>query len=236
MIGIYKITNKLNGKAYVGQSNNIQRRFNEHKRCGAKSRIPLDVAIQKYGENNFSFEVLEICSIEELNKKESYWIETYDTANKGYNCSLGGGQQSIGEHNGRAKLNEQDIIDIRISYNNHLKQKQVYEKYKDKISFTYFQNLWQGRSWSHIMPEVFTQENKDYYINQNSLGSQGSKAAFSDEEVMLIRKRYVTESAKDIYKDYSNRVKYNTFQAILWGRTYQNLPIYKKKEKKWINN
>lgn len=38
-----------------------------------------------------------------------------------------------------------------------------------------------------------------------------------------------------IYKDYKDRVKYQTFQAMLWGRSYKNLPIYKKKEKKWIN-
>ena len=57
----------------------------------------------------------------------------------------------------------------------------------------------------------------------------------SDEEVIQIRKRYVNESAKQIYEDYKNRVSYQTFQAMLWGRSYKALPIYKKKEKKWIN-
>lgn len=85
------------------------------------------------------------------------------------------------------------------------------------------------------MPEVFTEENKKYYIYQNSLGENGASAQFTDEEVIVLRKRYVNESAKEIYKDYQDRVKYQTFQAILWGRTYKNLPIYKKKEKKWIN-
>ena len=55
MIGIYKITNKINGKKYVGQSNNINRRFSEH--C-LRSEIPIDIAIQKYGKENFVFEVL----------------------------------------------------------------------------------------------------------------------------------------------------------------------------------
>ena len=85
------------------------------------------------------------------------------------------------------------------------------------------------------MPEVFTEENKQYYIYQNSKGSQGAAAAFTDEEVINIRHRYVNESAKQIYQDYKNRVSYQTFQAMLWGRSYKNLPIYKKKEKKWIN-
>jgi len=60
----------------------------------------------------------------------------------------------------------------------------VYQDYKDIISFGYFQNLWQGRSWSHIMPEVFTEENKKYYIYENSKGEKGSSAKFTDEEVI----------------------------------------------------
>ena len=48
MIGIYKITKKENGKSYIGQSNNIERRFAEHRTKGESSRIPLDIAIQKY--------------------------------------------------------------------------------------------------------------------------------------------------------------------------------------------
>ena len=43
------------------------------------------------------------------------------------------------------------------------------------------------------------------------------------------------DASKDIYKDYKDRVSYQTFQAMLWGRSYKNLPLYKKKEKKWIN-
>ena len=85
------------------------------------------------------------------------------------------------------------------------------------------------------MPEVFTKENKEYYIYQNSNGSNGASAKFTDEEVINIRKRYENESAKQIYQDYNERVSYQTFQALLWGRSYKNLPIYKKKEKKWIN-
>ena len=60
-------------------------------------------------------------------------------------------------------------------------------------------------------------------------------AEFTDEEVIQLRKQYVDHSASELYEPYKNRVKYNTFQAMLWGRTYKYLPIYKKKEKKWIN-
>ena len=85
------------------------------------------------------------------------------------------------------------------------------------------------------MPEVFTEENKKYYIYNNCKGSNGSDAIFTDEEVIELRKRYVNETAQEIYKDYKDRVKYQTLQQILWGRQYKELPIYKKKEKIWIN-
>lgn len=235
MIGIYKITNLINNKVYIGQSNNIERRFKEHQYKGESSGISLDVAIQKYGKDMFSYEIIEECSLEQLNNRETYWIQYYNSKETGYNCSDGGDQQSVGENNGRAKLTEQDVILIRKAYANHKKQKDIYELFADKISFGYFQNLWQGRSWAHIMPEVFTEENKKYYIYQNSIGSNGASAQFSDEEVIQIRHRYVEENAKQIYEDYKDRVSYQTFQAMLWGRSYKNLPLYKKKEKKWIN-
>ena len=235
MIGIYKIENLNNGKIYIGQSNDIERRFYEHKTKGKTSRIPLDVEIQKEGVSSFSYTVVEECSTEELNQKETYWINFYQSNIKGYNKNEGGFSNLIGGQNPKAKLTEEDVIKIRQAYAEHKKQKDVYEEYKDIISFSYFQNLWQGRSWSHIMPEVFTEENKQYYIYQNSNGGNGASAKFTDEEVINIRKRYVNESAKTIYEDYKNRVSYQTFQAMLWGRSYKTLPIYKKKEKQWIN-
>ena len=234
MIGIYKITNKINGKFYIGQSNDIMRRFGEHK-TQKHNRILVDQAIQKYGINNFIFEIIEECSLDELNEKESYWIKKLDAIKNGCNLSKGGHQQSIGSNNGRAKLTEQDIIEIRTAYANHERQAEVYKKFQNKISFSSFQAAWQGQTWAHIMPEVYTQENKNYYIYQNSRGEKGASAGFTDEQVIELRKQYVNKSARELYKPYQEKMAYNTFQAMLWGRTYKYLPIYKKKEKKWIN-
>ena len=236
MIGIYKITEIDNPtNFYVGKSNNIQRRFKEHQtKTYEQSRIPFDNEIKEKGINAFTYEILEECSIEELSEKEKYWTDKLEATKSG-NVFDGGLRDVVGSNNPKAKLTEEDVINIRLAYANHKKQKEVYEDYKSIISFGYFQNLWQGRSWSHIMPEVFTEENKQYYIYQNSLGSNGASSAFTEEEVIIIRQRYVNESAKEIYKDYSDRVSYQTFQAMLWGRSYKNLPIYKKQERKWIN-
>ena len=235
MIGIYKITNKLNNKIYIGQSNNITRRFSEHQTKGGSSRIPVDEAIQKYGKENFSFEIIEECPLDKLNERESYWINYYDAVVNGYNCSIGGDFQSIGENNGRAILTEQDVKIIRQAYNEHKRRKDVYELFENKISFNTFAGIWDGSTWSHIMPEVFTEENKLFYSKQATNGDKSPMSKFTNEEVTNIRERYVNENAKQIYENYSDRCIYQAFQAILWGRTYKDLPIYKKKEKKWIN-
>lgn len=236
MIGIYKITEKENPKMfYVGKSNDIERRFKEHKtKTYEQSRIPFDGYIKDKGIDAFTYEILEECKIEELSEREKYWVNKLNAKASG-NKFDGGLRDVVGSHNPNAKLTEEDVKDIRIAYNNHKRQKEVYQNYKDKITFESFQNVWQGRSWSHIMPEVFTEENKQYYKTEQSKGEQGTGAKFTNEEVLNIRKRYVNESAKNIYNDYKDRVSYQAFQQILWGRYYSELPIYKKKEKKWIN-
>ena len=94
--GIYLITNLINNKKYVGQSLNIQKRWNQH--CSAAFNphnkgydYPLYQAFRKYGINNFSFEILEECNSTELNDKEEYYIKFYNTlSNQGYNQALVG--------------------------------------------------------------------------------------------------------------------------------------------------
>ena len=84
MIGIYKIINNINGKIYVGQSIDIKERWKQHlykayneKELGYNSAI--HQAFRKYGYENFSFEIIEECEIEELDNKECYWIRELNT-------------------------------------------------------------------------------------------------------------------------------------------------------------
>ena len=232
MIGIYKITKIKNGKSYIGQSNDIERRFKEHKN---KIDIPVEIAIQKYGAAAFKFEIIEECSLEQLDEREIYWIAYYNTYKGfGYNCNPGGGN-SRGEHNGRTKLTNEDVAYIRECYDAHLRRKEVYEKFKDKIAFDSFARIWDGTTWKDIKPEVYTKENKLYYMQHATDGSKSEMAKFTSEEVLQMRERYVNEDAKSIYNDYKDKCSYQTLQQILWGRTYKDLPIYKKKQKTWVN-
>lgn len=84
MIGIYKITNRLNGKAYVGQSVHIERRWGEHMRPSTDSLISR--AIKEHGKENFDFQVVCECLEEDLNSLEEYYIKKYNTVvPNGYN-------------------------------------------------------------------------------------------------------------------------------------------------------
>jgi group I intron endonuclease len=95
LIGIYKITNIINGKSYIGQSTNIHRRWqaeiadSNNINCHSYD-YPLMRAFRKYGIDNFKFEIIEECRSEELNQKETYWIDYFDTFFHGYNQTLGG--------------------------------------------------------------------------------------------------------------------------------------------------
>ena len=95
--GIYKITNLINQKIYIGQSINIGRRWEQHKyNANNPTSVEYDSllhkAFRKYGLDNFSFDIVEICIKQDLDNREIYWIAYYDSTNldKGYNISLGG--------------------------------------------------------------------------------------------------------------------------------------------------
>lgn len=97
MIGIYKIENKVNKKAYIGQSIHIEQRWLEHKQPSIYNNpnhksysYALYEAFRKYGIDNFEFSIIEECSKEQLNEREKYWIQYYDSYNNGYNMTLGG--------------------------------------------------------------------------------------------------------------------------------------------------
>lgn len=90
LCGIYKITNKINGHAYIGQSINITRRWRDHKNRYLKDDNSLYKAFSKYGLENFDFIVVEECEPDKLNEREKYYIEYYNTFFDGYNETIGG--------------------------------------------------------------------------------------------------------------------------------------------------
>jgi hypothetical protein len=97
IVGIYKITSPSN-RVYVGQSLNIERRFKHYKNLnGVKGQKKVYYSLKKYGYENHTFEVIEECEIDELDFKEKYWIDFYNSCNEGLNSTEGG--NSLGKSN-----------------------------------------------------------------------------------------------------------------------------------------
>lgn len=96
---IYIIRNTINSKVYVGQTTvNIKLRFQNHLSAARRGKdYVIGKAIRKYGESNFYVELLEECLVEELNEREKYWIQFFNSTNNkfGYNMSIGGNAITI---------------------------------------------------------------------------------------------------------------------------------------------
>ena len=176
MIGIYKITNLINNKSYIGQSVNIEKRWNNEKRCAfiesdKSYNYPLSIAFRKYGVDNFLFEVIEECSQEELNEKEMFWISKFDTFYNGYNQTLGG-DTSI------QKPKEKIIGVIYDLENTDLYHKEIAKKWN--ISVEMVQGINTGRYWF--------QENKQYPLQTKHKGNSCHKINNT-----IIKKQYFCE-------------------------------------------
>ena len=109
---VYKITNLLNGKVYVGQTQRtLDERINEH----LHGSLYIDRIMQKYGRENFKDEIIEKCStLEELNEREIFWIAKFNCKfPNGYNFTDGGNQGLKGytwSKESRAKMSAVSII------------------------------------------------------------------------------------------------------------------------------
>lgn len=86
--GIYKITNLKNGKVYIGQSENIFMRRKQHFMALKKNHHPNKQMQKDYIAQcgrGFRWDVVEYCSLKELNEREKYWINQYNSIESGYN-------------------------------------------------------------------------------------------------------------------------------------------------------
>lgn len=112
---IYKITNNINGKVYIGQSKDPERRLKEHIAGKNDNNSVIHLAIKKYGINSFSFDILEK-NIKNYNEREKYWIKYYHSQDRemGYNRTEGGEEPPIirGENSALSKYSNEIIHNI----------------------------------------------------------------------------------------------------------------------------
>lgn len=124
---IYKITNNINGKIYIGKTvKSIERRFWEHKNNAKKGRkTALYNAIRKYGEDNFSIEIICNCNtLEELNEKEIYYINKFNSSKSkyGYNLTSGGDGGPIRKGKSNSDYQKNKIREYMIDHPEHIKK------------------------------------------------------------------------------------------------------------------
>lgn len=112
---IYKITNIINNKIYIGKTSySVEDRFKQHIKDSVKDRCekrPLYNAMNKYGVENFTVETIGEYPEEQLNEKEQYWIDYFHTYEDGYNATKGGDGMCLYDHSAILKrIQEVGII------------------------------------------------------------------------------------------------------------------------------
>ena len=218
---IYSYKNKTNGKRYIGQTINPQQRKSAHISDSTHIDTKFYRAVRKYGWNNFEYEILaESEDRNELDKLEVDFIKSFNSIENGYNIRSGGEHPTMGEETKKklqqanafqnAELSEKEIIELRIAYLNYDSPSQIYnEKYKDRLHFNSFLNIWTGARYAYVMPEVFEQR-------------QGRRK-YSEEVVKEIRR--VREEEKLSYDKLAKifGIPKPTIADIVKYRTWKNV-------------
>lgn len=235
MYCVYKITNNINRKTYIGVTDNYDRRMNDHimrsKNKGNKEyNKTLYRAFRKYGINNFTFEIVEDnIPKDAIFNKEIYYIKTYNSKDNGYNETYGGENPPI-----VSKLNEKDILDIRIRCFNMESSNNVYNDYKDRVGKRAFNEIFYGRSWTkigkeYINSDIYNQHKINGYTkglinaNKNKVDKPSKKLNIEDvKEIKNLHKNgFGVNEIYMIYKEKGLIRSYNTINNIIKGKSWR---------------
>lgn len=202
---LYRITNIINNKKYIGITNNYKKRWSNH-RCGNSKNMAIAKAIKKYGKENFFFEIIKKnLTLEEANQEEIKYIELEHTLiPNGYNISKGGGvipiesSKHIGSSNGKALLTDEQaqyILD-----NRNLPEYVLYEEFSEIISYDTFKNIYLGKTYTNL-----TTNTSIYPFNLEFSCQFATTNKLEYDEVIDLRKKY-SEGIywREAYKDYTN--------------------------------
>ena len=238
--GIYKIENLINKKVYIGQSNNIFKRYHSHHKSDCFNEnspaynFQIYQAIRKYGIENFSITVLELCDIDKLNDREQFWINYYDSFKNGYNRTKGGQHWSENIHSAeteekrrltreknnslkgdkhpRAKVSNDEVWNIRQRYIDGETIENIYKDYSEIYqNIQTFRRIVLGKTYKEV-GNIPKKENIRY-----------TNAKLTANQVKEIRKRYAEEniSFAKLRKDYN--VTAGVINGIIQKQTYRHV-------------
>lgn len=194
---IYKYTNIINGKKYIGQTNNIKRRIREHRNA-AKNILNKNIsdlltrAMNKYGEDNFTIEVIESDILEEnIDERERYWISLEKClVPNGYNILIGG------KHNfNNSKFSQQEIKEIKEDILSGKTYKEINDKWN--ISYSFISNINHGH--------YFHDCNTEYPL---------SKKQDVKEDERVQRTIYLLKNTKLTLEEIAKEVGYSTKGSV----------------------
>lgn len=193
------IKNNVNDKSYVGQSINIENRWTHHKyELNNNKHINdyLQNAWNKYGEDNFSFIVIEECKESELNEKEIYYINKYNSMNNGYNLCEGGngirGYRHTKEEIEKMRMiqNPKTVLQIDSQLNivnkwhgtSHISKELGYSKRNIDLccKMEYGHKTAYGYYWFYEDDYINDKINWDYYLSEQKIIYDGKKVVQKD--------------------------------------------------------
>ena len=232
---IYKITNTVNNKHYIGlTSKTAEQRFMQHINDAVQNRdnYAFHAAIRKYGYNVFELEVLEENLTEEQAKlREIYYIDFYNSFignGYGYNSTYGGDLNSHlrGENSSRAKLTEKDIEQIyNLLINTNMQMNQIALKLNLPIGEYYISDINKGKVWH--------KERYNYPLRKQSRtvskqGQNNHSAKLNDETVLKIIDELLNTTTPQTQLASKYNVSYNTINGINRCKNWTHLHNYTK--------
>lgn len=228
MVGIYKIVNPK-GKIYIGQSIDIEKRFNSYKLLNCKKQAKLYNSLKKYGFYKHKFDIIIECELHELNELERYYQELYFCIGKnGLNLRLVNSDDRTGElsqesknkignsHKGR-KLSDEAKEKIRKA---NIGRK-ASENTKLKMSETSLKSI-------HIHKEKRKQGLLNYYKN-NVSKYIGRKLPESTKSKIGL------SNSKEIILDTSTGIFYFSYMEVSNAFGYVNSTIWRQLNNKTRN-
>ena len=211
---VYKITNTLNGKVYIGQTVDYRKRkvghFSYLRRNAHRNRY-LQKSFNKYGESSFKMEIIKECAVDELDKLEIYYMRKYNSIDKtlGYNMVIGGNTNK--------------------SFPDYIRQKMSRSQKGRIIAEEHRKRIGKWHKGKTISPKDIEKANKTKKDNQIQWGETNPNAVLTNDDVeKLIKDMLNGLTVEDVMKKY--KCSRQTVYGITRNRTYKAiLPNLRKK-------
>jgi len=245
-IGIYSITNTVDGKRYIGKSKNIEKRFQQHIHLLSKEDVSRDVnrhlfnAVKKYGMGVFKFEIIEqFDEVDEalLADREIYWMEEYNTLDRtcGYNLLKDSSARTIIHPETIEIFRENNLGEMNPNYGNRWTQEQKDAMRAVKISQHRDGSVY-GSDWRAKLSEASTEKWKDEELKMKmarSVSKAKTKYRFYQYDKVTLQLVRVWDSMADILEentDYHNIAIYSvanghkkSYRGYIWKKELKNL-------------